>query len=474
MIRQAWRCGAAAVLSAAAAVGSAPAGAQTYAIDYIASASSGHAMDRLGRVVVGTTTLPPVCGGCPPSFDIPAIWAGGRRQLLAVPDGAAYLDFAGINAQGWIAGSAMRLDATGGAGYVWVPRPDGSGHDPQPIGQLAGFEDAMPAGIDDDGRVFGLARTWFVAQDPFVWDPAEGLRSLSALGYPAEAPAAVSPAGVVATPTLTYRFGDPASVQAVAPAPDGYKLNLSTPGGAVNDAGVRAGFLIGTTSSAPRFLARYSDAGGWQVLAGPVSASTRYDVGTIDIGGTLTARLINTGYVAFGPDGGAQALTGLMSAAYREPTVVDAGSRADDGRILASVTVGRSTRLAQLVPVQPCGAGCMTVATLTVSGRMVSAPGQPGQCVDGARNDVTARLTVLDDAGQPVPGATVRGRFLDDEFLDQPVTLKTSRRGSAVARHSGAACVGAVAFLVDGVDKAGLTLDRTRGQLSEYVIPQPR
>ena len=43
----------------------------------------------------------------------------------------------------------VRLDATGGAGYVWMPRAEGSGHDATPIGQLAPYADAIPAGIDD-------------------------------------------------------------------------------------------------------------------------------------------------------------------------------------------------------------------------------------------------------------------------------------------------------------------------------------
>ena len=68
----------------------------------------------------------------------------------------------------------------------------------------------------------------------------------------------------------------------------------------------------------------------------------------------------------------------------------------------------------------------------------------------------------------------MRGRFLDDYYLHQVVTLRTNRRGQALARHSGEACVGAVAFLVDGVTKTGLDLDRTTGQLSAYTIPQPR
>lgn len=453
--------------------------AQTYAVEVLATAASGLAMDRTGRVVVGTTTLAPSCTNCPPVFNVPAIWVEGRRQLLAIPEGASYLSIAGVNANGWVAGTAMRLDATGGAGHVWVPRADGSGHDALPIGQLPGYTDAMPAGIDDSNRVIGLARTWFVAQDPFTWTLAEGVQSLTAMGYPVDEPVAVSPGGTVATRTLTYRFGEPgSSVTAVAPPPEGFMGNTSTLTGAVNDGGMRASFLLSTsgTSQGYRYLARYSDAAGWQVLAGPVASSVPYGVGGMNAEGTITASLQGSGMISFGPAGPAQSLTDFLSPAYPEAGVGTPGDLADDGSILARVLIGRSYRLAKLVPVAPCeGAACMRVSALTMKGRMVSEPGQPpGQCTPGARNDVTARLTVVDASGRPVPGATIKGRFLDDYYLDQAVTLRTNRQGQALARHSGEACVGAIAFFVDGVTKSGLDLDRTTGQLTAYTIPQPR
>lgn len=452
--------------------------AQTYAIDFVDTLGQGAAMDPTGRVIAGTTTLPPPCATCPPVFDVPALWVDGRRQLLSLPDGAAYLSFAGINANGWVTGSAMRLDATGGAGLVWIPRADGSGHDAQPIGQLPGFQDAMPAGIDASNRVYGLARTWFVAQDPFIWTPAGGLQSLTALGYPADPPAAVSPGGTLATATLTYRFGAPGSVSAVASPPAGFHGNTSTLTGAVNDGGMRASFLLSTsgTSQGYRYLARYSDEAGWQVLAGPVASSVRYGVGGIDSAGTLTATLIGNGYVAYGPAGPAEVLSAHVSPAYPEASVQEPQDIAAGGSILAQVLIGRSARMVKLVPVTPCtGAACLRVEAIAMTGRMLSEPGQPpGQCTPGARNEVTARLSVVDASGMPVRGVTLTGRFLDDYYLDAPVTLKTNRKGQAVAGHSGEACVGAVAFLVEGVQKPGMALDRTAGQLTAYVIPQPR
>lgn len=454
-----------------------PALAQTYAVDFIATASNAVVMDPTGQVIVGRTTLAPACDTCQPTFNVPAIWQNGRRQLLSVPTGASYLSFAGANANGWIAGTAMRLDATGGAGYVWVPRPDGTGHDPVALGALPGYADALPAGIDDQNRVFGLARTWFVAEDPFLWTAGGGLASLTAMGYPADAPVAVSRNGVIATRTLTYTFGDPASVSPVAPPPAGFHPNTSTLTGAVNDAGMRASFLSSTSGSSQgyRFLARYSDAAGWQVLAGPVASSVPFGVGGIDPAGTITANLIGTGYVSYGPAGPAETLLPHLSAAYPEAWVGGPGMIADDGSIVAGVGIGRSARLVKMVPVVPCaGPGCLKVASIVMSGRMVSEPGQPGQCTPGAYNDVAARITVLDASGAPVPGAIVNARFLDDYYLDTPLRLRTNRKGQALARHRGAACVGAVALLVEGVTKTGLALDRTAGQLSSYIIPQPR
>ncbi len=453
------------------------AGAQTYAIDFVATASSGVAMSRAGDVVVGLTGLAPQCPGCLPTFNVPAIWTPGHRQLLVLPAGAAYLSFAGVNAQGWVVGTAMRQDATGGEGYVWVPRADGSGHDAVPIGALPGFNDAMPVGIDDQNRVYGLARTWSVAQDAFVWHPADGIQSLTALGYPADPPLAVSPGGTLASAMFTYRFGDPAGLTAVAPPPAGFHDNTSALTGAVNDDGMRASFLLSTsgTSQGNRYLARYTDAAGWQLLGGPVSSGVRYGVGSVDPAGAVSATLIATGYRAAGPDGALQGLAGRVSPAYGDVTVSLGGGQGDDGSILAEVSIGRSQRLVKLVPVQPCVGNCLRVSAVQMSGRMVSEPGQPpGQCTPGATNEVTARISVKNAAGQPVRGATVTGRFLDDYYLDAPVTLRSNRKGLVVAKHRGPACVGAIALLVEDVRAAGQTLDRTAGQLTSYVIPQPQ
>jgi hypothetical protein len=82
-------------------------------------------------------------------------------------------------------------------------------------------------------------------------------------------------------------------------------------------------------------------------------------------------------------------------------------------------------------------------------------------------------LTVTDEAGAPLRWVQVSGRFLDDYWLNQPVSGLTNSRGVVRFVHDGPACVGAIAFLVDGATKGRRTLDRTTGTLTNSVIPLP-
>ena len=451
-----------------------PAWAQVYAVDFVATAATGAAMSPDASVIAGTVTLPPTCNDCSPTFSVPAIWANGRRHLLDFPAGSAYIVFAGISPQGWVAGSAMSLDSTRGRAMLW--QPVGNTYEALDLGTLPGEEGATVAGIDDQHRVFGTSSTWTVSATPFVWTALDGMSSLVAAGYPGEPPAAVSPGGMIATTTLTYRYGDPASVEAVAPPPPGYFGASFALTGGVNDDGVRASFLLSTSSQSEslRYLARYSADAGWSVISGFSGRNSNFGVGSIDAQGTITGTVLNAGVRAQGPAGLAQSLAASVSPAYGPTTVTYGGDQAADGSILAGVSVGRSERLVRLVPVEPCADQCVRVASLTMTGRMISERGKPGQCTDLARNTVSAKLLVTDENGLPLRGATVRGRFLDDYFLDATVTVTTNRKGIATAKHDGPACVGAIAFLVEGASGGGRTLDRTTGVLTSYVIPQPR
>jgi hypothetical protein len=96
-----------------------------------------------------------------------------------------------------------------------------------------------------------------------------------------------------------------------------------------------------------------------------------------------------------------------------------------------------------------------------------------GQCTATATNTVSATLTVTNESGQPARRAQVTARFLDQYYLDQPVTGTTGRAGTVRFVHRGPACVGAVSILVEDVVKTGARLDRTAGELADAVIPQP-
>jgi hypothetical protein len=57
--------------------------------------------------------------------------------------------------------------------------------------------------------------------------------------------------------------------------------------------------------------------------------------------------------------------------------------------------------------------------------------------------------------------------------MNKPVSATTNAQGVASFVHDGLACVGTVAFLVDGAIKGSRTLDRTTGVLTGSVIPLP-
>lgn len=404
-------------------------------------------------------------------------WRDGHAHALALPPGADYLALAGINAQGWIAGTARPSSGMGGQAWVWRPRANGSGYDALALGNLPGMTDAVVAGIDDAGRVYGQALPASFGSDgePFVWSPAEGMRSLTALGYPGEAPQAVSRGGAVATSTLTWRFGQPGQAEPVAPPPASFAPHSFSRTGAVNDDGVRAGFLLSNAGQHinQRFLARHSAGGGWQVMTGPIPGASWWSAGTVDAAGTLTATALGAGWRAAGPRGKAQPVAGRVWPSYGRGIVTAAGDQGEDGSLVANFHIGQSARLVKLVPAAPCtGAACVRVSRLKMTGRVAWEPGKTGQCTDGARNHVKATVSVVDADGLPLPGATVRARFMDDGVLDAPASAVTRASGSATLRHQGPACVGAVALLVEDVIAPGRQLDRSSGRLVHSVLPR--
>jgi hypothetical protein len=106
-----------------------------------------------------------------------------------------------------------------------------------------------------------------------------------------------------------------------------------------------------------------------------------------------------------------------------------------------------------------------------MSGRFIPDPRDPGHCTPDAHNAVRARAIVASENGVRLGNVEVSGRFLDDYWTDHPATAVTNAQGIATFSYTGPACVGAVAFFVDGATKGIRTLDRTVGVLAADVIP---
>lgn len=304
-----------------------------------------------------------------------------------------------------------------------------------------------------------------------MWTEAGGQANLSTQGFPNEWPLAISPGGAVATPGHWYRLGNPGSVTALASPPPGFSGPGNYPA-AINDAGDQVRFQISTSSGFFPYLFRYNHAGTWQqIWFSPAGNLAPSGVGSINAAGDITATVGGVGRVAYGPAGLGKALKGKLSPAYGGNDVTSGGPINNSGQILTHVIIGRSHRLVRLVAAEACGTGCIRVASIQMLGKMTGFP--RGQCTSKASDYVTATLTLTDEKGNALSGATVTGRFLDDYYLDEPVTGTTSRKGMVTFTHTGPACVGAIAILVDDVEKTGGVLDRTTGTLTNYVIPLP-
>ena len=451
----------------------------TYAVDYVSTVATGRAMNEQGAIAGVRYRLPP---GCTPSTCLgvpePVVWSGDAVLLLPRLAGYSTVTAVSINASGWVAGYAGDPWSTGARALVW--KPTEAGYQVIDLGVLPGTRSSWAAGIDDLGRAVGWSTTGGAiptATAPFVWTEATGLADLSAQGFPNEVPLAISPGGTVATPGFWYRLDDPASVTPLAPPPPGFSGPGSYPA-AINDAGDQARFQLATTSQARPYLFRYDHAGTWQQLWFlPAGHLAPFGIGGINAQGDVTATVNGIGLVAYGPDGLAQPLSARLSPAYgggaaADRTIVPTGGPITDaGVILAQVMIGLSPRLVRLFPAEPCVSGCTRVASIAMTGRMVSVP--RGQCTPNAYNTVTATLRVTDEGGAALRRAAVTARFLDQYYLDQTVAGRTGIGGTVRFVHKGLACVGAVSILVEDVAKPGRVLDVTTGELTDWVVPQP-
>jgi len=432
-----------------------------YAISLVATAADGVDMNDAGTVI-GTSRLDTGCGStCLPLLDT-VVWKSGKRIVLPTVSGLTGITVTGINAHGWVTGFAGVLFTTTHA-VVW--KPVGSTYQAIDLGTLPGTTISSAVGIDDLGRVVGWSTTsnFPPTGSPFMWTEVGGMVDLSAQGFPDEQPLALSPGGNVATAGSWYRLGDPGSVQAMPPTPSGFTLGSDPT--AINNAGDQARFLISTSTGRLRYLFRFNHEGTWQQISFLGNGSVAYGVGSINEAGDITATIVGDGQIAYGPDGFAESLAPLVSAAYGGGVLTVVGPINASGQILAKMIIGQTgQRLVKLTPGKACTNNCTRITGVQMTGK------GPEFCNQG-NDQVKAQLSVRDEAGVPLSSVRITGHFLDDYWLDQVVTGQTNASGQVVFRHVGPACVGAVAFLVTDAAKSGRAFDRTTGTLTNYVIP---
>jgi len=442
-----------------------------YALDFVGTAATGFGMNNAGDVV-GRSYQDPGCGSfCLAPQDV-VVWRAGNRIVLPlVPGFSAASNYPTyINNQGLIAGYAGIPGATTHAA-IWTP--SGASYIAQDLGVFPGATSADVYGLDDLGRMVGWSTAGGAIPTfavPYMWTQAGGFVNLAALGYPNEIPGGMSPGGkVVTTGGHWYQLGNPASVVALpTPPPSFFGFGRAI----INDNGDQAHFL-GTGTQGLIYPFRLSS-GVWQQLSSiPTGHLSSAGLGSINAAQDISFTAGSTGLIAAGPSGVGQPLAGLISPAYPGVTVGSGGPMNNAGQILTQVMIGRSQRLMKMTPATACGSNCLVVGTLALAATFVQDPAFPGSCFQGGKmyNTSTATVTVTDESGAPLANVQVSGRFLDDYWTNNPVTGTTNASGMVSWTYKGLCGVGAIAFLVDNATSGTRTLDKTRGTLSNWVIP---
>jgi probable HAF family extracellular repeat protein len=441
------------------------------AIDLVDSpGTAAHAINARGDIVGDFAEWPCDDRQCPPRTST-AVWPARDRSRLILPTlGTLVIVPATLDGQGRVTGTVTDFATTSHA-VVW-DRVDGS-YQLHDLGTLPGFSDAAAAGADASGRVVGYA-SGGSGWRPFVWTDAGGMVDLGDAGFPLERPASVSPAGWVVSDDHTWSLDDVGSVQPLPPPPGGFY----PPAGArmrINDRRELAGFLVATSGQQLVFLHRYRPAtGGWQLLSNsPTGHLSSWGVGSMSRDATVVATVTSTAVIADGPDGLAVPLQGRLSPAYPGVSVADGGPANERGAIAALAVIGNAKRLVRLEPIEACRGDCVRVSALSMRGKFIEDPDDPGRCTPKARNKVRASLMVVDALGQPREGVKVRARFLDEYELNETVSGRTDAAGRLELRHEGAACVGAVTLVVESLRAEGSRFDRGKGRLAASVIPLP-
>lgn len=445
--------------------------ASMYALEFVATAATGYAMNNAGDVV-GVSYIDTGCGPfCLPPQEI-AVWKGGNRIALPLVPGysTSYQFPSFINNQGLI-GGVVGVPGSSTHAAVWIP--NGPGYVAQDLGVFPGATSADVYGLDDLGRMVGWSTkggaipTFAV---PFMWTQTGGFVDLAAQGYPNEIPGGMSPGGKVVTRSgHWYQLGNPASVVPLPPPPPSF---FGFGSGIINDNGDQAHFL-GTGTQGLIYPFRLSN-GVWQQISGiPTGHLSRAGLGSINLAQDISFTAGSTGMIAAGPAGVGRPLATLVSPAYPGVTVGGAGPMNNAGQILTQVMIGRSQRLMKMTPVTGCGSNCLVSSSLLMTGQFVQDPAFPGSCFQGGKMYNTATVTArfTDEAGAVLANVQVRGRFLDDYWTNSPVTGTTNASGVVSWNYKGLCGVGAIAFLIDRATLGTRSLDKTRGTLSNWVIP---
>jgi hypothetical protein len=431
-----------------------------YAIDFLGTASRGEDMNDQGEVV-GVRSIDIGCGSrcLAPTEEV--VWSGEEAIPLPYLPAWDAIFVEGISASGWVVGTAY--DGPIARAAVW--KKVAGGYQAIELGTLPGMESSRGIDIDVNNRALGYSSSIFPpAGAPFTWTEAGGLTDLTTLGFPSYEPRTMSPGGTVAYVYGWYELDVPGVVHQNAPAPPGFR----TPSwyAAINDAGDQIRLLGPTSGQNLHYLFRYYNHGDWQQLW-PIGGhdGSPFGVGSITSNLDVTATISSTGLLAPGPGGVAEDLTQRLSPAYGDAYVTEGGPINESGDILGQVTIGRSPRLVRLVAAAECTTGCIRVSALELTAK------NPRRCNSGSlRAQVSLQIT--DEAGSPLRGVQVAGRFLDNYWLDGVRQGTTDRKGKVRFSHNGPPCVGAVSFLVTNASAAGRTFDRTLGTLQGWVIPE--
>ena len=451
----------------AATAGAASAGVPSmYVVDFLAPASWGTDINEQGAVV-GERSIDTGCD--PYCVEVPTevgVWSGDDFTALPTLPQWVTVKARGISAEGWVAGTASWSGDI--RAIVW--KPNGTGYEIIELGNLPDTDYSEAVGIDDNNRVVGSSYRLSPARyKGFVWSESEGLVDLVDRGFPDYLPLAVSPGGTVAYLWGWYRLDIPGVAYQNAATPSGF----TGPGFyvAINDAGDQLRLLGPTSGESIKYPFRYYNTGEWQRL-GPGVHDHSPDIGSVTSDIDISVSLAHSGQIAPGPAQPAEDLTGRLSPAYGDATGYEAGPMTENGQMVGRLSIGLAPRLVRLVPAEPCTESCLRIESLDLFAAFVEDPADPGHCTAEASTHAVVDLRVVDEHGNPMAQVNVAGRFLTAYRLDGAVEQMTDSAGRAHFEYQGAACTGAMTFLVTQAIKPAWSFDRTVGTLQRWMIPE--